>query len=492
MVMHFWKITFLFTQEQQAPLVDGGEENLPLEDESIASPTEEPRDHEREEASNPSSEQDSQSSGESSVEDDGPADPEPNIQRNPPERVAREDGREHGFPQIRIDNIVQRIIGGDDAATLFRYIDNLKFRSYQEHVRWSPTLEKCIEGSRDDMIVKMETMLNNVKKIDDSFGLLQHLEIGRQLHCLSERNHSHVYSEASQLCDNRLSPILRKSAAKQILKVTWATYRYPVLSQIRLLWSAVREVLYVIAEYLDKLMLNYQEFPQSIMRAQADRFNMFLRISMMFPRSLPGDGDGLPSSRLTAIHGVYENDRRIQGDDPRAELLREKFRNLVNTEVRTRLIGFDTQETPRTGDEPMHVQQTYWREGRDELVRQLDLLRGNNRSEESMLLLDVFDVDLFGRLTADIRGAHHRQEPAPQPSLPRFEIARRILKTGFAVPACNHYTDDSLMAAFEEARQSKRGGFAEGRNFIHPVQCRRARYRNELKKTHRHRRPYTE
>jgi len=77
-------------------------------------------------------------------------------------------------------------------------------------------------------------------------------------------------------------------------------------------------------------------------------------VSLEFPSEAPGDGDGLCSLTVTHIHGLCPNDDEV--DDLQTEMFYRKIYpgNLTQVgvpreriEMRSRLIGFDTQEAPR-------------------------------------------------------------------------------------------------------------------------------------------------
>ncbi len=77
-----------------------------------------------------------------------------------------------------------------------------------------------------------------------------------------------------------------------------------------------------------------------------------LRIMMSFPTSPPGDGDGLPLSKIQRVVGFYDEDQEISN----INLVRQLWRpfqplfgddhntpQIAGLEYRSRMIGYDTQ-----------------------------------------------------------------------------------------------------------------------------------------------------
>ena len=122
--------------------------------------------------------------------------------------------------------------------------------------------------------------------MEQSFGLLQHLEIGYQICHTSDVTNKQPYTVARDLCQqDQFTSKLSYIPPKTILQVTWFTFKCNVLSQIKLTWRVAREILPTISEYLDFLIISYQPLPESIVSAQADKFSLCLRVSMRFPIS---------------------------------------------------------------------------------------------------------------------------------------------------------------------------------------------------------------
>ena len=107
------------------------------------------------------------------------------------------------------------------------------------------------------------------------------------------------------------------------------------------------------------------------------------------------------------------------------------------------LVGFNTQEAPRgLGKGDCQVPQPLWREGRDFLQGELQQLRGGIDVDDARILGDCYGVDIYNRLLLDIRGVYDPatlpEEDEPVPTLPRLEMAKMALQTGYAFPT-NHF-----------------------------------------------------
>lgn len=200
------------------------------------------------------------------------------------------------------------------------------------------------------------------------------------------------------------------------------------------------------------------------------------------------------------IFGFFQNDLPVVDNEVKRILWTQYIPyfgdqgspQLEGVELRCRLMGFDTQETPKPGDHALNIDQRFWKEGKEFLTRELEGLRAGKSKESCKFLIDVYGFDPYKRLLADIRGLF-QDELRPEPQLHQFELAERALDSGYAVPTTSHYTNNSLVEKFHAAIENRKGGFLEGKeSFVHPVKCRRARYRKELDKSYRRRSRYIE
>ena len=148
--------------------------------------------------------------------------------------------------------------------------------------------------------------------------------------------------------------------------------------------------------------------------------------------------------------------------------------------MRSRLLGFDTQEAPRgPARRDCKIPQPLWRQGRQFLQEELLGLRGN----QARILGDCYGVDIYNRLLLDIRGVYNAgtlpEEGERVPTLPRLKMAKRALRTGYAFPTNHYFVTNDLWQEFQEAIRQRKGGFSR-EQFVHPSVCRRERYRMEV------------
>ena len=64
-------------------------------------------------------------------------------------------------------------------------------------------------------------------------------------------------------------------------------------------------------DLFDKKIEKNEPLPDNIIRAQLSQFKaLYLRISLEFPNTPPGDGDGLCEHRVQELHGLFVNDEK--------------------------------------------------------------------------------------------------------------------------------------------------------------------------------------
>ena len=74
-------------------------------------------------------------------------------------------------------------------------------------------------------------------------------------------------------------------------------------------------------------------------------------------------------------------------------------------------------------------------------------------------MLDIIDVDQYGRLLVDIRGAYNNNVADPAPSLESLTFARECVASGWAYPTTQHVMPEFVSAAFQEAQMGHRGAW---------------------------------
>lgn len=404
--------------------------------------------------------------------------------------------------EISISRAVGLIINGSTEDDLEQYVSQLGFRSFEEQLTslYSESVIRSINNMpEEDMINHVQSMERVLERHASYHSLLQHLQIFRQLECLSQLRDEHVLNTAKWLEQNGRTAWSIRSL-REIISVGWAVYRYPVLGQVKLNWVSARSVIPVIAQLLDKKVNANESLPANVVTAQQSRLDApYLRISLEFPDTPPGDGDGLCSLKVTHIHGMYVNDRKVD-DFQRVMLLRKsypsEFAQLEGVpadriEKRSRLLGFDTQEAPRDpGRMDCDVPQPFWREGKQFLEQQLNDMKGQIPTDQAIILGDCYGVDIYGRMLLDIRAVYDSDSDGgvePVPTLRRLEMAEKALHTGYAFPTNHYFVTDALWQAFQVAVREEKGGFGSELPMVHPSECRRKRHLL-LKKQRRQRR----
>ena len=389
---------------------------------------------------------------------------------------------------------VAQIVGGDTEEDLEQYVSNLKFRSYQDNSNClhAQSVLRCVEDApQDEMVRNIVSMTERSKGDISSQPFLQQLQLARQLELLSKRRDEHVLNTTDWLVQEGMVS-LKKTALREIVRIGWIVHRYPVLGQAQLSWSEAKIVLPAVQDLFDKKVARNEALPHNVIRSQQSRLDApYIRISLEFPDTLPGDGDGLCELRVAELHGLFVDQEKVDGDreiDFFRKVYPSSFAQMEGVpsnliEMRSRLLGFDTQEAPRgPGRRDCHIPQPLWREGRDFLQGELQRLRGDINVDDARILGDCYGVDIYNRLLLDIRGVYDTatQEGEPVPALPRLEMAKRALRTGYAFPTNHYFVTNDLWEEFQEAIRQRRGGFS-AEQFVHPSVCRRERYKQEVR-----------
>lgn len=238
------------------------------------------------------------------------------------------------------------------------------------------------------------------------------------------------------------------------------------------------------------------QFPDNILRAQRERFGLYLRMCISYPSLEPSDGDGIRDCDILRVHGMLRDEIPFNDDEI---LNRSKFQeitSIVGESLRCRIVGYDTQETvqlqPGRAQRLVPVPQHFWKEGRDFLRNQLLQLKGDLAGNETVIICDAYGLDMYQRLLIDIRGACHRNslEEEHESTIGRFEFAKRFLENGVAHLTQESFTNQTLIDAFNSARENRRGAFGdpEERVFTHPSIYRRKR-RKMYEKFKKNKRP---
>ena len=192
-------------------------------------------------------------------------------------------------------------------------------------------------------------------KGDISQPILQRLQLARQLESLSKIRDEHILNTAKWLVDEGMVS-LRMTTLKEIVRVSWIVYRYPVQGRGQLSWVEAMTVLPAVQDLFDKKVERNEPLPDNLIRSQQSRCDApYLRLSLEFPNTPPGDGDGLCDLRVTELHGLFVNDEQVNSFQE-INFFRWVFPSLLGQiegiptdliEMQSRLIGFDTQEVPK-------------------------------------------------------------------------------------------------------------------------------------------------
>ena len=206
-----------------------------------------------------------------------------------------------------------------------------------------------------------------------------------------------------------------------------------------------------------------------------------VRIECSFPEHRVGDGDGLSGLRINNISESWTDDHDVLVDDQSLSSLLwnniesklGRRQNLPGTLQRCRLLAFDTQEV--CAGPACH--QHFAEQGRQWLESRMTRLRTAavqvDEEGEPMLILDVFDVDQYGRLLADVRGVRVGETTT---MLARWTLARECVAAGWAYTTPLHIVPDQVAEAFQHAKTNRVGAWGlatEERPFQAPTICRR-------------------
>lgn len=399
---------------------------------------------------------------------------------------------------------VQKATGCRSRAQFEIYVSNLQFYSFVESAlcESARVVKLSIPGAEDQVMVEnVSSMINRLKDMETYDMFLQNLEIAKQIDLLARKRKENSLSVAWELCTTENGIPYSYSYLKEIMNLSWAVYRFPVLQQVRgLPFRDALRVIPEIASHFDQKIANNDSLPRNVKTAQDSRYNSaYLRLSLKFPTTTPGDGDGLPELEIAKIHGFFIGDAPLRDERIKQAVSTRYPVELLQDDAptqpvrkRSRILGYDTQEAPSVRRDG--VPQPYWEQGRDFLVGQLRELRGAIHIDDANILVDCYGVDFYDRLLIDIRSVYDSRDatPNPQPSQRRFETAHRGLSTGYAFPTPQYFQSTWLADSFASAVRDGRGAFGKQDPFLSPRVCRLARFDLERRTTRRRRHPYIE
>ena len=110
---------------------------------------------------------------------------------------------------------------------------------------------------------------------------------------LSKMGDEHVLSTAKWLADKGMvSP--KYTALREMVRIAWIVYCYLEPGQAQLSWTEAKIVLPTVQDLFDKKVERNEALPANILRSQQSRLEApYIRISLEFPNTPPGCGDGL-------------------------------------------------------------------------------------------------------------------------------------------------------------------------------------------------------
>ena len=225
-------------------------------------------------------------------------------------------------------------------------------------------------------------------------------------------------------------------------------------------WVSANTVISAAAKLFDTKVEANESLPANVIRAQQSRCDApYLRVSL--------EVQDLPTKRL--YQNIYLNNLSQVGVPQE------------HVKMRSRLIGFDTQEAPRDpGRRDCHVPQHFWREGRQFLQQELNSLRGEVPLNQARILGDCYGIDLYGRMLLDIRAVYDESVEGEAPTLRRLEMAEKALHSRYAFPTNHYLVSNGLWKIFEQAIRQRKGAFGSDWEFVHPCICRQARHQLEV------------
>ena len=188
-----------------------------------------------------------------------------------------------------------KIVGGETERDLEDYVSNLKFRSYQDNFDYlhAQSVLRCVEDALQDEMIRNIVSITEKSEEGISQPFLQHLQLARQLESLSKIQDKHVLNTAQWLADEGM--VSSKNAAlREIVRIGWIVYHYPVLEQVQLSWTEAKIVLPAVQDLFDKKVERNKALLANVLRSQQSRLKAtYVRISLEFPNTPPGDGDRL-------------------------------------------------------------------------------------------------------------------------------------------------------------------------------------------------------
>ena len=139
---------------------------------------------------------------------------------------------------------------------------------------------------------------------------LQQLQLAQQLEILSKIRDEHFLNTAKWLVDEGMVS-LTNIALREIVWIGWIAHRYPVLGQAQLSWTEAKILLPAVQDLFHKKVERHEAL-LDVIRSQQSRLDTPYRcISLEFPNTPLGDGDGLWDLRVAELHSLFVNEENV-------------------------------------------------------------------------------------------------------------------------------------------------------------------------------------
>ena len=160
------------------------------------------------------------------------------------------------------------------------------------------------------MIENISSMITHLSDRETYHVFLQNLQIAKQIDVLGRSGNMHCLSVAFDLANNcRIH--LRYNYLRKLLTLLWAVYHFLVLKQVDLTWRHALNVIPEVALFLDNKIINDDYLlPSNVCTAQDTCYeSAYLLLCLQYsPDERLGDGDGLPSLKITQLRGFFVQD----------------------------------------------------------------------------------------------------------------------------------------------------------------------------------------
>ena len=196
-----------------------------------------------------------------------------------------------------------------------------------------------------------------------------------------------------------------------------------------------------------------------------------------FPEDRIGDEDSFSGVHVRRVLQWTEGSDVVVSDDSLSALplqnVEAKFgrrENLASMRHRCRIVGFDTQEVSNHSL-PIHsliivsllaglcrgcLPSTFFRARQTVAGSKNATALWSRRSDQSLLLLDVYDVDQYGRLLVDVRGVRVEDQTT---LLQRWTLAEECVRAGWAHLTPWHIVPDVVREALQTAITNRAGAW---------------------------------